>query len=119
MLAGTRVTYGKTRSHGLRAASYHVIYSFLEESVGTAAAALGLRVIRHLLPPERAATTRRPSTSAPSSRPLIRLAQRRRFGPRPRPSSPRQRAGHPMDRLNDRSLVQLGHGRYQRASKRR
>ena len=52
-LAGTRVTYGKTRSHGLPRGQYHVIYSFLEESVGIAAAELGLAIIRHLLPPVR------------------------------------------------------------------
>src|SRR5215207_11095441 len=36
-LAGTRVAYGKTRGHGLPHGQYHVIYSFLEESVGLAA----------------------------------------------------------------------------------
>src|SRR3954453_2853561 len=47
-LAGTPVSFGKTRSDGLPKGEYHVVYSFLEESVGTAAAQLGLRVIRHL-----------------------------------------------------------------------
>src|SRR5262245_47612397 len=54
-LAGTRVSYGKTRGHGLPRGEYFVIFSFLEESVGIAAAELGLRLILHLLPPERAA----------------------------------------------------------------
>src|SRR4051795_2788020 len=52
-LAGTRVSYGKTRSHNLPRGQYHVIYSFLEESVGIAAGELGLRLLHHLLPPER------------------------------------------------------------------
>src|SRR6185295_3865623 len=41
-LAGTPVSYGKTRGQDLPRGQYYVIYSFLEESVGIAAAELGL-----------------------------------------------------------------------------
>src|SRR3954453_17865138 len=54
-LAGTPVSYGKTRSHDLPTGQYHVIFSYEEEAVGLQAAELGLALIRHLLPPERAA----------------------------------------------------------------
>ncbi len=54
-LAGTPVSYGKTRSDDLPTGQYYVIYSFDEETVGLEAAELGLRLIRHLLPPEREA----------------------------------------------------------------
>ncbi|HEY8020842.1 MAG TPA: cyanophycin synthetase [Thermoanaerobaculia bacterium] len=114
-LAGTRVSYGKTRSRGLPHGQYHVIYSFLEESVGTAAAELGLRVIRHLLPPERAAHDPSPFDFGAELEALVRLAQRRAFGPSTAALvSAAEERDIPWIRLNDRSLVQLGHGRYQR-----
>src|SRR5919106_4118536 len=53
VLAGTPVSFGKTRGEGLPYGHYHVVYSFVEEAVGVAAGRLALRLIRHLLPPER------------------------------------------------------------------
>jgi cyanophycin synthetase len=114
-LAGTRVAYGKTRSHGLPRGQYHVVYSFLEESVGAAAAELGLRAIHHLLPPERAAHDPQPFDFAAELESLVRLAQRRAFGPSTAALvAAAEERDIPWIRLNDRSLVQLGHGRYQR-----
>jgi cyanophycin synthetase len=114
-LAGTPVSYGKTRSEGLPAGQYHVIYSFAEEAVGTAAGKLGLAVIRHLLPPERAAHDPSPLDFRAACEALVRLAQRRAFGPS---TGALVRAAEERDipwiRLNDRSLVQLGHGKFQR-----
>ncbi|HSS49345.1 MAG TPA: cyanophycin synthetase, partial [Thermoanaerobaculia bacterium] len=49
-LAGTPVTFGKTRGHGLPPGQYHVVYSFEEEPVGLAAGRLAMRLIHHLLP---------------------------------------------------------------------
>jgi len=51
-LAGTPVTYGKTRSTGERPGVYNVIYSYLEERVGLLAGWLALRLVDSLLPPE-------------------------------------------------------------------
>ncbi|HXO27851.1 MAG TPA: cyanophycin synthetase [Thermoanaerobaculia bacterium] len=114
-LAGTPVTYGKTRSEALPTGQYHVIYSFAEEAVGTAAGALGLAVIRHLLPPEREAYDPSPFDFRGKCEALVRLAQRRAFGPS---TGALVRAAEERDipwiRLNDRSLVQLGHGKFQR-----
>ncbi len=114
-LAGTPVTYGKTRSEGLPAGQYHVIYSFAEEAVGSAAGELGLAVIHHLLPPEREASDPGPFDFAARLERLVRLAQRRAFGPS---TGALVRAAEereiPWMRLNDRSLVQLGHGKFQR-----
>ena len=84
-LAGTRVAYGKTRSHTLPRGQYHVIYSFLEESVGIAAGELALRLLLHLLPPEREATTRRRSTTRPSSKRSSGLPSAAPSAPRPPP----------------------------------
>ena len=54
VLAGTPVTFGKTRGEGLPKGQYYVVYSYVEEAVGLAAGDLALRILRHLLPPERA-----------------------------------------------------------------
>ncbi|HEX6902947.1 MAG TPA: cyanophycin synthetase [Thermoanaerobaculia bacterium] len=114
-LAGTPVSYGKTRSHDLPRGQYHVIYSFEEEAVGLEAGELGLRIIRHLLPPERAAHLPGPWDFREEMEDFVRMAQRRAFGPS---TASLVRAAEereiPWIRLNERSLVQLGHGRYQR-----
>ncbi|HVT58273.1 MAG TPA: cyanophycin synthetase [Thermoanaerobaculia bacterium] len=114
-LAGTPVTYGKTRGQGLPPGHYHVIFSFLEETVGIAAGELALAVIRHLLPPERAAYDGSPFDFRGALEALVRLAQRRAFGPS---TAALVRAAEERDipwiRLNNRSLVQLGHGKFQR-----
>jgi cyanophycin synthetase len=114
-LAGTPVRYGKTRSHDLPRGQYHVIYSYEEETVGLEAAEVGLRLIRHLLPPEREAHLPEPYDFRAELEDLVRLAQRRAFGPS---TAALVRAAEDRDipwiRLNDRSLVQLGHGKYQR-----
>ena len=114
-LAGTPVSYGKTRSEALPTGQYHVVYSFAEEAVGTTAGALGLAVIRHVLPPEREAYDPTPFDFRGKCEALVRLAQRRAFGPS---TGALVRAAEERDipwiRLNDRSLVQLGHGKFQR-----
>jgi cyanophycin synthetase len=114
-LAGTPVSYGKTRSHDLPRGQYHVIYSYEEEVVGLDAAEVGLRLIRHLLPPEREAHLPGPYDFQAELEDLVRLAQRRAFGPS---TAALVHAAEDRDmpwiRLNDRSLVQLGHGKYQR-----
>jgi cyanophycin synthetase len=114
-LAGTPVTYGKTRSHDLPSGQYHVIYSYDEESVGLRAGELGLDLIRHLLPPERAAHDPSPFDFRAEMVSLVRLAQRRAFGPSTASLVQAAEARDiPWIRLNDRSLVQLGHGKFQR-----
>jgi cyanophycin synthetase len=115
VLAGTPVSYGKTRSHDLPRGQYHVIFSYDEEAVGLEAAQVGLRLLLHLLPPERAAYLPGPYDFQAELEDLVRVAQRRAFGPS---TGSLVRAAEERDmpwiRLNDRSLVQLGHGKYQR-----
>jgi len=114
-LAGTPVSYGKTRGHDLPRGQYHVIFSYDEEAVGLEAAEVGLRLIRSLLPPEREAHLAAPYDFKTDLEDLVRLAQRRAFGPS---TASLVRAAEERDmpwiRLNERSLVQLGHGKYQR-----
>jgi cyanophycin synthetase len=113
-LAGAKVTFGKTRSAG-GPGQYHVVYEFEEERVGDAAADLGLALLQSLLPGEvRPAID--PAWSFRSELDaLITLAQRRQLGPS---TGSLVRAAEARDipwlRLNDHSLVQFGHGKYQK-----
>jgi len=115
VLAGTPVSFGKTRSEGLPRGQYHVVYSFIEEAVGVAAGRLALRLIRHRLPPERADHDPSPFDFHQELEQLVRLAQKRALGPSTAALvRAAEERGIPWIRLNDASLVQLGHGRYQR-----
>jgi cyanophycin synthetase len=113
-LAGTPVTYGKTRGAG-KEGVYHIIYSFEEERVGKRAGDLALRYLRSILPegfPDRLAP-------APNLRQeledLARLAEKVALGPSTRSLvEEARRRGIPTLRLNDRSLVQLGWGVHQK-----
>ncbi|HEY0781658.1 MAG TPA: cyanophycin synthetase, partial [Thermoanaerobaculia bacterium] len=82
---------------------------------GKTAGELGLRLLRQLLPPERAAHDPSPFDFQDELVRLVRLAQRRAFGPS---TAALVRAAEERDipwiRLNNRSLVQLGHGKFQR-----
>ncbi|MES1240857.1 MAG: cyanophycin synthetase [Acidobacteriota bacterium] len=114
-LAGTPVTFGKTRQENLPSGQYHVVYSYVEETVGLEAGRLGVRLIRHLLPPERAAHDASPFDFRSELERLVRLAQRRALGPTTAALvRAAEERGIPWLRLDDRSLVQLGHGKYQR-----
>ena len=114
-VAGEEVTFGKTRSAG-KPGVYTVVYEYAQRDEGVAAGDLGLRLLCSLLP-----ESLRPPGSVPEgwSWPearddFIRFAQRRALGPSTA-SLVRAAEGRsiPWLRLNDQSLVQLGHGKYQ------
>jgi cyanophycin synthetase len=114
-LAGTWVTFGKTRGEGLPTGQYYVIYSYIEEPVGLTAGRLALRLIRHLLPPEREAHDPSPFDWKKELESFIRMAQRRSLGPSTRSLvQAAENRGVPWMRLDEGSLVQLGYGKYQR-----
>jgi cyanophycin synthetase len=114
-IAGEEVTFGKTRGAGSTGV-YTVVYEYAQRDEGIAAGELGLRLICSLLP-----TAIRPAGSVPDGwnwqearDEFIRFAQRRALGPST--SSLVRAAEHrgiPWLRLNDQSLVQLGHGKFQ------
>jgi cyanophycin synthetase len=114
-IAGEAVTFGKTRSLGA-AGHYTVVYEYAQRDEGIAAGELGLRLLSSLLPAEL-----RPADSVPADwlwpearDQFIRFAQRRALGPSTAALVRAAEArGIPWLRLNDQSLVQLGHGRYQ------
>jgi len=114
-IAGEAVTFGKTRS-AAASGVYTVVYEYAQRDEGIAAGELGLRLLGSLLPEEL-----RPAGSVPEGwdwaearDQFIRFAQRRALGPSTASLVRAAEArGIPWLRLNDQSLVQLGHGKYQ------
>ena len=114
-IAGENVTFGKTRSAGPPGV-YTVVYEYVQRDEGIAAGELGLRLICSLLPEMiRPAGTVPEGWNWPEARDeFIRFAQRRALGPSTASLVKAAEARDiPWFRLNDQSLVQLGHGRYQ------
>jgi len=114
-IAGEHVTFGKTRGAG-PAGVYTVVYEYAQRDEGIAAGELGLRLICSLLPELiRPADAVPEGWSWPEARDeFIRFAQRRALGPSTASLVKAAEARDiPWFRLNDQSLVQLGHGRYQ------
>lgn len=116
-LAGARVTFGKTRGTG-NTGEYHVVYAYEEERVGLAACDLALQTMAACLPEELRGHDLKVADDfefKSSLEDLISLAQRRQFGPS---TASLVRAAEERDipwlRLNDHSLVQFGHGKFQK-----
>lgn len=114
-LTGAKVAFGKTRGAGPRG-QYHVVYEYEEESVGEAAADLAQQLIEQLLP-ERLRSEgvlRDDFDFRHEVRRLIQYAQDRQLGPSTMSLvKAAEERGIPWLRLNDRSLIQFGHGKYQ------
>ena len=114
-IAGENVTFGKTRSASAPGV-YTVVYEYAQRDEGIAAGELGLRLLCSLLPEGiRPPGTVPEGWSWPEARDeFIRFAQKRALGPSTASLVRAAEArGIPWLRLNDQSLVQLGHGKYQ------
>jgi len=106
--AGTEVGRGKTRSAG-EPGRYHVVYAYAEESVGLAAGRLAVRLVNHLVEPEH------DFAFVAELENLILLAERAAFGPSTQAILEEAAMRDiPSIRLNEQSLVQLGHGVHQK-----
>ena len=115
-VAGSNVTFGRTRSIDGQPGHYNMVFQYHDAEVGREASRLSLHLIHSLLPDEL-----RPEDVPPSDWDFaeerdrfIRYAQSRAFGPST--GSLVQAAkdrGIPWIRLNRQSLVQFGLGRYQ------
>ncbi len=112
-LAGGEVRRGLTRATGERGV-YNVVFQYEQEDVGRAAGALALRILNHLI---------YDYDSEPNfdyvhelEAGVIRVAEQLAYGPSTGAIvAEAQRRGIPVIRLDPRrSLVQLGHGKYQR-----
>jgi cyanophycin synthetase len=106
--AGTHAGRGKTRSAG-KAGRYNVIYAYSEEQVGLEAGRLAVRLVNHLVKPDK-------ELDFPAElEGLIYLAERRAFGPSTQAIVDEASSRDiPWIRLNEQSLVQLGQGKYQK-----
>lgn len=114
-MAGEDVSFGRTRSAG-EPGVYNVVYEYAQREEGIEAGELALKLMCSLLP-----EALRPGGSVPEGwvwttarDEFIRFAQRRALGPSTASLVKAAEArGIPWLRLNDQSLVQLGHGKYQ------
>lgn len=116
-VAGSPVTFGRTRSVDGQPGHYTMVFEYKDETVGREASRLALKLLHFLLPQEL-----RPSSSPADDwnfdeerDDFIRYAQRRALGPSTASLVGAAEAkGIPWLRLNDYSLIQFGHGRYQK-----
>ncbi|HVI60370.1 MAG TPA: cyanophycin synthetase [Luteimonas sp.] len=116
-VAGEDVTFGKTRSvSDDRPGVYSVVYEYAQKEEGIAAGELAIRLLESLLPPDLRTPGALPDDWdwETARDDFIRYAQRRALGPS---TASLVRAAEQRDipwlRLNQQSLVQFGHGRYQ------
>ncbi|HSG59779.1 MAG TPA: cyanophycin synthetase [Woeseiaceae bacterium] len=115
-VAGSPVTYGRTRSLDGQPGHYNMVFEYKDEAVGLEASALALKFILSLLPDElKTEAAPPPDWDFEEERDrFIRYAQSRALGPS---TASLVRAAEereiPWQRLNRYSLVQFGHGRYQ------
>ncbi len=115
-VAGSEVTFGKTRSIDGQPGHYNMVFQYKDAAVGREASVLAMKLLQSLLPKELrlsdAPTDDWDFAEARDS--FIRYAQRREFGPSTASLvKAAEERGIPWLRLNRHSLVQFGHGRYQ------
>ncbi len=116
--AGSDVSFGRTRSNGIKG-QYNMVYAYGQRDVGLDAGVLALRLLMHLLPDALKAKVDHPFDPAfdwaAELKEFVLSAQRREFGPS---TGSLVKAAESRDipwlRLNDYSLVQFGHGKYQK-----
>ena len=115
-VAGAEVSFGKTRGAG-PLGHYNMVYEYEERDVGLEAGRLALDLIHNLLPEDLVdPADRKADFDFDEARDaFIRFAQSRALGPSTASlvKAARER-DIPWLRLNTRSLIQLGHGRFQR-----
>ncbi|OGF97749.1 MAG: cyanophycin synthetase [Candidatus Glassbacteria bacterium RBG_16_58_8] len=115
--AGVKVSYGKTRSTNEAPGCYHVVYEYDHADVGLEGGKLAIDLIHSLLPkrlrPKEFAAERFVFEERRDS--FIRFAQRLALGPSTASLVQAAKARDiPFLRLNRYSLIQMGHGRYQK-----
>jgi len=116
-LAGSPVTFGRTRGTGEHAC-YNVVYQYKQRDVGIASGELGLRLLTHLMPAEVQQAIEADIDDdfdfSDELHHFVRIAQRKEFGPSTGSLvSAAEERDIPWLRLNEYSLVQFGHGKFQ------
>ena len=115
-VAGSPVTFGRTRSIDGQHSHYNMVFEYKDEAVGRGASALALKLLLNMLPdeirPEDAPEADWDFEEERDS--FIRYAQARALGPSTASLvAAAEDRDIPWLRLNRYSLVQFGHGRYQ------
>ena len=116
-LAGSDVTFGKTRGNG-ETGQYNMVYEYGQRDVGLEAGKLGRDLLISLLPSDLKAQLGTEVDEdfdfASELHSFIRFAQRKEFGPSTGSLVQAAEARNiPWIRLNKYSLVQFGHGKHQ------
>ncbi|HZF96263.1 MAG TPA: cyanophycin synthetase, partial [Allosphingosinicella sp.] len=122
-LAGSRAIRGKTRSVKNRPGVYNVMFAYNEEKVGLAAGRAAIELVQSLLPNELREVKGLDRVWSEFSGEfdferrmdaLKRLVRRNQLGPTTKSLvDEAARRGIPVMRLDEKSLIQLGHGKYQ------
>ncbi|MCP4389852.1 MAG: cyanophycin synthetase [Gammaproteobacteria bacterium] len=117
-IAGSGVSFGRTRTTG-ETGMYNMVYAYKQRDVGIEAGHLALRLLMHLLPEHLQQQVDYPIDAAfnfeSELEDFVHRAQRREFGPSTQSLvDAAVERDIPWLRLNDYSLVQFGHGRYQK-----
>ncbi len=116
VLTGAKVSFGKTRGTG-KDGEYHVVFEYEEENVGLAAVDLAQQILESLIPSKLRKEGILPEgfDAKAEIRALVEYAQKKQLGPS---TASLVRAAEdrniPWFRLNSRSLIQLGHGKWQK-----
>ena len=115
-VAGSPVTYGRTRSVDGQPSHYNMVFEYKDEAVGRESSALAMKLLLSLLPDEIKVEDR-PEADwdfAEERDRFIRYAQSRALGPSTASLvNAAEERNIPWIRLNRYSLVQFGHGKYQ------
>ena len=115
-IAGEDVSFGKTRSVDGQPGVYTVVYEYAQRDEGIEAGELAIRLLASLLPAELRPEGALPDgwNWAPARTDYIRYAQRRALGPSTAALvKAAEERNIPWLRLNEQSLIQLGHGKFQ------
>ncbi len=117
VMGGSRVEF--CRSRALEGAEVEVIFAYDEEEMALEAVDLAQKLLVSLLPTAlqaQAAAEAEPAFDFPTALDeFLNFAQERALGPSTGALvEAAERRGIPWLRLNDKSLIQLGHGRYQK-----
>lgn len=122
-IVGTHVTRGKTRSVKGQVGVYNVLYCFEDETVGLAAGRLAIQLVNSLLPDhlrgiqglEEISSGSDFTSLAVGLADLAELAADRAFGPTTASLVHEAERRHiPVERMDDSSLILLGHGQFQK-----
>jgi len=117
-IAGTEVTFGKTRGTG-QVAEYNMVFQYKQRDVGLEAAILARNLLISLMPAtiqvELQTKIEDDFDFQQELADFIRFAQRKEFGPSTQSLvDAAEERDIPWLRLNEYSLVQFGHGKYQK-----